>query len=396
MAYVSQYPPAQSATYVKATTTLAGDYYPYNATDPTNSLTGGPSGNQWYSESGALYNKINIDLGEAVIITRLYIENGNESGAYTGFGIKGLEIYGTNSADAFANTTYVTLTDLTLIDTIEVAQHVASDVADPQYFALDNITAYQYIVLRVVTSWSGASQCSVRRIECQAGGEAVYIDINSAFVQPVPVIEGVVSTESFINTELLQYVPEISSELITESFLSASIVGRVSVISSVAATDNVIWGRYVPPPPKLFGVFGADCSFVAPRPVISGAVLTENVVTCGYVAPSAIYFCSVVQANNITASMEPRLPSISGVSLVAQGNDVVGQFVQPIPRISGLAATENLGAGRVAPGLPRVDSLLSAPQFYQPIVHRRDGLCNTNWITGAVTAPLAVLAMEVE
>jgi len=220
--------------------------------------------------------------------------------------------------------------------------------------------------------------------------------INTAFSQPIPAVESVTVTESFVNGEILQVLPVVTSTALTESLLNTSFTAKVPALTASVSTENVVFGYYIPPPPQIFARFGADCSFVAPKPVISGAVLTENVVTCGYVTPRVNVFGSVAQANNITVSINPRLPSISGVSGETQGNDVIGWFFSPAPRISGLVATENLVVGSFAPELPKIDSLLSAPQFYRPIVHRRDGLCNTNWITGAITAPLATLSIGVE
>jgi len=177
--YTSHYPPAHNDTYVKATSSLGGDYYPYNATNPAKSVVDGPAGNQWYAGS-AVTRKFNIDLGESLVIKRLYLENAHESGLYTIYGVREILVYGTNSADAFANVDYATTTDLVLIATLEAAQHVAANSADPQYFLLTNSTAYRYMVVRIATNW-GATFSAIRRIVYQTEDTAPVLGRLSAF-----------------------------------------------------------------------------------------------------------------------------------------------------------------------------------------------------------------------
>ena len=75
--YTSHYPPSQDSTYVKSTSQYSADYAPFKATDPTKSLTGTWTGNNFLSGSGqAVDQKFNIDLGEGHIIKRIYYENG--------------------------------------------------------------------------------------------------------------------------------------------------------------------------------------------------------------------------------------------------------------------------------------------------------------------------------
>jgi hypothetical protein len=182
--YTSHYPPAHNSTYVKAISTYPGSYE-YQATDPSKSLTGVNSSNGWDSNGATGSLKFNIDHGEAFVASRIYLENSHISGGYSGRGCKDILVYGTNSATAFANTDYSDTTDLTLLATIQAAAHVASDVADPQYFLITgNSTAYRYTVLRISTGW-GDSYIGLRRIEIQSEDEPVTTDVTLSLNQPV-------------------------------------------------------------------------------------------------------------------------------------------------------------------------------------------------------------------
>ena len=170
-AIISQYPPAQNDTYVKATTSYGG-IYPYNATDPTKSLIGDSFGNSWFSAAPTVNNRFHIDLGTAKIITKIYYENYHHLGSSLLRGVKTFIIQGSNSASAFAELTYGTDTGWTNI-TASVSEfdiHVGLDQADPKYFTLTNTTSYRYYAIKTVTSW-GADVAGFRRVELQAANQ---------------------------------------------------------------------------------------------------------------------------------------------------------------------------------------------------------------------------------
>ncbi|GAI12824.1 unnamed protein product, partial [marine sediment metagenome] len=99
----SQYPPAQSDTYVKATTYTYADYAPWLATDPTKVLTGLDEGNSWMAEIDVITNqRFHIDLGSAKIIRRIYYENYHCQGSYTIGGVKNFTFWGSNTAGDFS------------------------------------------------------------------------------------------------------------------------------------------------------------------------------------------------------------------------------------------------------------------------------------------------------
>lgn len=168
--YTSHYPPAYSDTYVKATTYYSADTYPHFATDPSTPLTGTTAGYIWSANTSEVTDqKFNVDLGVAYNLRRLYVENFHYNGTNTNEGIKTVNVYGTNSATAFANTTYSNTDDLTLIDSIEVAEHSAANAADPQYFTFSsNEENFRYYVLRIADNWGNTYYLAVRRIELQS------------------------------------------------------------------------------------------------------------------------------------------------------------------------------------------------------------------------------------
>ena len=164
--YISVYPPAHNDTYVKATTYVSVDYYPHFATDPAKSVTGSAANNAWMSTTWEVETKFNIDLGESRAVSRLYLENFHYTGSSTRIGIREFELYGTNDLDAFANTTFSDLTDLTLLDSFEATRHPDVDVADPQYFLVSSPGDYRYYVIRILTGHDTVS-VGFRRVELQ-------------------------------------------------------------------------------------------------------------------------------------------------------------------------------------------------------------------------------------
>ena len=107
--FTSQYPPAQSNTYVKATNTYL-NYYPYNTTNPELSLTGLEYLNQWLTAS-TTNKRFHIDLGSAKEINRIYYENCHADGGDLNSGVNNFTFWGSNSATAFAQLTYAIDTD---------------------------------------------------------------------------------------------------------------------------------------------------------------------------------------------------------------------------------------------------------------------------------------------
>ena len=173
----SQYPPAQSDTYVKSTTKFDTNYWAYYATDPTKSLTGSHTTNSWLSASGSNTNqRFHIDLGSAKIVKKIYYENFHGTGSLTDRGVQNFTFWGSNTgAGTFDDLVYANdegWTQLTISQST-FDQHTASDVADPKYITVTNSTAYRYYAFKFADNYTSATYIGVRRIELQAG-EVIY------------------------------------------------------------------------------------------------------------------------------------------------------------------------------------------------------------------------------
>lgn len=165
---VSQYPPAQSDTYVKATSTYS-TYYPYYTTDPTKSLIGSPVSQCW-AGAATTNQRFHMDLGAAYIIVRIYYENYHNSGSATTQGAKNFTFWGSNTAGDFADLVYAN--DGTWVQiggAYQMDQHVALNQADPKYIDVPNTVAYRYYAFKFADNWGGATIMAVRRIELRTG-----------------------------------------------------------------------------------------------------------------------------------------------------------------------------------------------------------------------------------
>ena len=164
---ISSYPPAHSDTYVKATSKSSTDHWPYFATDPSKSLTGVDTGNTWKSNSAPTNQRIHFDVGAAIVLSRFYYENYADSGTATDRGVKTFTLWGSNTAAAFADTTYATNTNWTQLTCSHphFEQHAAADASDPQYITVTNSTAYRYYAFKFADNWGNATIMGVRRIE---------------------------------------------------------------------------------------------------------------------------------------------------------------------------------------------------------------------------------------
>ena len=177
--YKSQYPSAQSDTYVKSTTKADTFSWAYYATDPALSLMGTAASNSWYSVIMTVTNqRFHIDLGSAKTIKRIYYENSHHNGAETNRGVQNFTFWGSNTgAGTFDDLVYANdegWTQLTISQST-LDQHTASDVADPKYITVTNTTAYRYYAFKFADNHGDNEYMGVRRIELQdKSSEAIY------------------------------------------------------------------------------------------------------------------------------------------------------------------------------------------------------------------------------
>ena len=169
--YTSQYPPAHSSTYVKATTERgAEDFYAYSATNPALSLIGSADYTSWMPTLFIKTNqRFHIDLGSAKTVKRIYYENFHSNGAATDQGVKNFTIWGSDTEASFLELTYGTDTGWTQITPAQSTfdEHVAANQADPKYITLTNSTAYRYYAFKFADTHGSANHMGLRHVELQ-------------------------------------------------------------------------------------------------------------------------------------------------------------------------------------------------------------------------------------
>ncbi len=181
MAYTSQYPVAQSDTYVKATTIYSGNHVADNATDPALPLTGSGSTNSWMA-TASTNQRFHIDLGSAKVIRRIYYENFHATGTGTSTGVKNFTFWGSNTgAGTFDDLVYgndegwTALTELSQ-NTFDI--HVSADQADPKYIVVTNSTAYRYYAFKFADDYGDANKMGLRHLVLQTE-DGYGVTINS-------------------------------------------------------------------------------------------------------------------------------------------------------------------------------------------------------------------------
>lgn len=164
--FVSVFPPEFSDTYVKANV-FTGQFDSINAINYTKNLQGTSNTTAWMMDLN-INQRFHIDIGSEIIIKNIYYENYHNSGIDTNTGIKNFTFWGSNSTSAFAELTYAIDTDWTQLttDISQMAQHVASDIADPHFITVTNSTAYRYYAFKFADNWGGTNM-GIRRIELQ-------------------------------------------------------------------------------------------------------------------------------------------------------------------------------------------------------------------------------------
>jgi len=179
--YTSQYPPAHSDTYVKATSIYGARFEQYLATDPALSLTGNDIDKNWICSNGVYTNqRFHIDLGSGKVIKRIYYENFHNAGFYTDRGPQNFTFWGSNTEASFLELTYATDTGWTQITTAQGTfdEHTGSDVADPKYITVTNSTAYQYYAFKFADTRLGSGYMGLRHVVLQTEDA---VTVNSIF-----------------------------------------------------------------------------------------------------------------------------------------------------------------------------------------------------------------------
>lgn len=270
MSYTSQYPPAQSDTYVKATSYNSANYYPHFTTDPTKSLTGTYNLNQWLAATGQTTNqRFHIDLGSAKIIKRIYYENSHISGGETDNGAKNFTLWGSNEADAFADLEFTHDIDWTQIGgSYQFDEHAGADQADPKYITVTNSTAYRYYAIKIADNWGDSNYLGIRRIELQTEDTVTLTidDLSNSHQVSEPVLYSSIIISSLANNVQFEQVNLFSSVLLQNiehihQIESLSLTQQHSLIISDLNHSHPLSQAYVIP-----NIFGSGNDFsVDPR-----------------------------------------------------------------------------------------------------------------------------------
>jgi len=355
--YTSHYPPAFSWTYVKATTT-SGVCYPYKAADPALSLVGyGGSTNEWWSTD--IWQKFNIDLGDAYVFSRLYIENSHDAGDYVDWGIRYFSVYGTNSADAFANLTYANTTDLVLLGTFEAQKHALVDASDPQYFILENTTAYRYLVLRLGDGWN-ASNLSVRHIEIQSDG-SVYG--TGTFVPQSPEVFGTGSSEvgmGFYGPN----TPSIGAVGSSVTVGAGSWIDTLPIIEGAGSSVLLGVGDFSDPlvlvSAKGTGAIASFGRYKPQRVICKGVGYAGELVTRGIFTPIPPVInaqgSTGIYGRGVFSVKSPNLFCLGAVEILPATITGAGAYSPGLPTLVGLAHPATIGGGEFSPAAVQIHS----------------------------------------
>ena len=163
----SYYPPEHTSTYVKATSTAA--QAPEKVTNPLTSPIGVTS---WHANA-ASNQRFHIDLGEQRKINHVYYEAFHNSGGNTTRGVQNFTVWGSNSADSFAELTYATDTGWTLLSAsvAVMKKHIGANYADPQFFTINNINTYRYYAFKFADNYGDAGYVGINHLELQQVSE---------------------------------------------------------------------------------------------------------------------------------------------------------------------------------------------------------------------------------
>jgi len=161
------YPPAYNSTYVKATSENAAPHSPHFAVDPSSSLIGGSADDSWASADFSTTNqRFHIDLGTAMVVTKIYYENFHSSGGSLTQGVQNFTFWGSNTAASFAELTYGADTGWTELTCSQntLDQHAAANAPDPKYITVTNTTGYRYYAFKFADNYGSVVKMGVRRI----------------------------------------------------------------------------------------------------------------------------------------------------------------------------------------------------------------------------------------
>lgn len=170
--YSDVQPPVVSKTTINATSEYSlGTFAALYAIMPNLRPTGGVEKNGWLSAATYKTNqRINIDFGRKIVITKIEIVNYHKSGTDTDKGIKNFIIQGSNLATSFNDTTYASIGWTDVETGLQCSEHTVIDEKNSQSFIFaDNHIAYRYYAIKIADNWGDPSQMGLRGIRFYGG-----------------------------------------------------------------------------------------------------------------------------------------------------------------------------------------------------------------------------------
>lgn len=186
--YESHYPLGQNTTYVKATTSYSTTFYPWFATDPTESLTGSSTSTSWMSDFVEANQRVHIDLGSAHPVKNIMYSNYHNSGTQTDRGIDNFTFWGSNTSGSFATLVYANNTGWTQLTISQsfFTPHAASNTAELRNITVTNTGSYRYYAFKMADG-IGTDTLAIRRLELQ-------IELAAADITPPASITGLTNS----------------------------------------------------------------------------------------------------------------------------------------------------------------------------------------------------------
>lgn len=225
--------------------------------DPARSVVGDNAYNGWTCWNvNPGVAKFSINFGVPVFASRIHIENRHNSGTQTTFGVNTVSVFGTNNQTAGELVeNYADETNLRLLGTFTVPDHVPSDVPDPQYFDINPSEAYQYYVFKCANP--GQTVLGWRRLELQVQTAYMYGgDLSGTWP----------SWNEHADGTFNSVFPSLTGELLGSATMSGEFPGLTGSMTGSCPRFGVIKGRF----PALGGVFDCGGTLQATLPAFTG------------------------------------------------------------------------------------------------------------------------------
>jgi len=164
--FMSQYPPALTTNYVKATSVLhATNYAAHLACSTSTSLVDAAILNSWVANN-KVNQRFHINIGIVRILKQFMYENYHDYGTYTNRGVRHFTLWGSNDDNAFADLVYSHDTNWTELvcsqNTFD--EHAEIGTSDPKYITVTNVIGYKYYAFKFADNYGESDYMGLRRL----------------------------------------------------------------------------------------------------------------------------------------------------------------------------------------------------------------------------------------